>query len=181
MNHTYTNDKLTHPVLDKDNILPSIPSPSDIDYHVKKPTHGQFESCTNNFWWCLQNVAKGIWRDELPYAKLMFEYTTRDCLDKMINWWIGMEHDFGVSTGKLGKYFKYYLPSTYWKMYEATYSNSDYQQMWHSMFTACELFRELSLDVATYFGFIYPKTDDNNITKFLKHIKELPADAKDIY
>lgn len=74
----YGKDKLTAPLMDKNEILPSIPSASDTDHHVKKPTKGQFESCTDNFWWCLQNVAKGIWRDELPYAKLMFEYTTRD-------------------------------------------------------------------------------------------------------
>jgi aminoglycoside 6-adenylyltransferase len=69
MMHGYVEDKLTVPLLDKDNCLPSIPDPTDIDYHVKKPTEAYYVSYTNNFWWCLQNVAKGIWRDELPYAK----------------------------------------------------------------------------------------------------------------
>src|SRR5699024_10220159 len=70
----YTKDKLTIPLLDKDNMLPKIPSPTDMDYWVKKPTEPLFMSCCNDFWWCLQNVGKGIWRDELPYAKQMFEY-----------------------------------------------------------------------------------------------------------
>lgn len=177
----YGKDKLTIPLLDKDDILPSIPPPSDLDFHVNKPTEGQYDSCTNNFWWCLQNVAKGIWRDELPYSKLMFEFTTRVALDEMVSWWIGIKNDFQVSAGKMGKYFKNYLPESYWNMYIETYSDSDYKNMWHSIFIACELFRILANDVANHFNFSYPAEDDNNITRFLRHIKELPVNAKAIY
>ncbi|WP_078579357.1 aminoglycoside 6-adenylyltransferase [Salipaludibacillus agaradhaerens] len=177
----YGEDKLTIPLLDKDAILPSIPPPSDLDYHVNKPTEGQYDSCTNNFWWCLQNVAKGIRRDELPYSKLMFEYTTRVALDEMVNWWIGIENDFQVSTGKMGKYFKKYLPESYWEMYINTYSDSDYENMWQSVFIACKLFRILSHDVANHFHFSYPVEDDNNMTKYLRHLRDLPANAKEIF
>jgi aminoglycoside 6-adenylyltransferase len=71
--------------LNKDDILPSIPAPSDIDYWVKKPTESIYLSCCNDFWWCLQNVGKGIWRDELTYAKQMFEYVIRVRLDEMVS------------------------------------------------------------------------------------------------
>jgi aminoglycoside 6-adenylyltransferase len=67
-----------------------------------------------------QNVAKGIWRDELPYAKGMFEDIIRRNLDDMVRWWIGIKQGFEVSTGKMGKYFKHYLPERYWTMYERT-------------------------------------------------------------
>lgn len=177
----YGKDKLTVPLLDKDEFLPSIPSPSDIDYHVKKPTEGQFDSCTNDFWWCLQNVAKGIWRDELPYAKLMFKYTTRESLDEMVNWWIGIEYDFQVSTGKMGKYFKKFLPESYWEMYQKTYSDGSYENMWDSLFITCELFRALARDVAESLSYTYPADDDKNITEYLHHVKKLPPDAKEIY
>jgi aminoglycoside 6-adenylyltransferase len=174
----YVSDKLTVPLLDKDNILPNIPLPTDIDYRVKKPSEAMFESCTNNFWWCLQNVAKGIWRDELPYAKWMFEYTTRASLDQMVSWWIGTNQDFQVSTGKMGKYFKNYLPQTYWEMYKETYSGSDYNQFWDSIFVTCELFRALSKDVAGSLDFTYPYRDDENMTKYLMHVRNLPRNAK---
>ncbi|MFL6563052.1 MAG: aminoglycoside 6-adenylyltransferase, partial [Bacillus sp. (in: firmicutes)] len=97
----YNKDKLTIPLLDKDNILPQIPAPTDIDYWVKKPTESLFLSCCNDFWWCLQNVAKGIWRDELPYAKQMFEIIIRERLHEMVSWWIGAKNNFQVSTGKM--------------------------------------------------------------------------------
>lgn len=35
----YGKDKLTLPLLDKDHLLPAIPYPTDIDYHVKKPSN----------------------------------------------------------------------------------------------------------------------------------------------
>ncbi len=177
----YVNDKLTIPLLDKDNCLPIIPAPSDIDYHVKKPTEPLFMSCSNDFWWCLQNVAKGIWRDELPYAKQMFEYTTRDSLDQMVSWWIGTNHEFQVSTGKMGKYFKKYLPESYWEMYKETYSDGNYDNVWDSVFVTCELFRVLANNVAEYFKFTYPIEDDTKMTEYLKHVRNLPADAKEIY
>lgn len=177
----YGKDKLTIPLIDKDDFLPSIPSPSDIDYHVKKPTEGQFDSCTNNFWWCLQNVAKGIWRDELPYTKLMFKYTTRESLDKMVNWWIGIEYDFQVSTGKMGKYFKKFLPESYWEMYQATYSDGSYENIWDSVFITCELFRALARDVAKSLSYTYPADDDKNMMEYLQYVRKLPADAKEIY
>jgi aminoglycoside 6-adenylyltransferase len=126
----YVKDKLTISLLDKDNCLPQIPAPTDIDYQVKKPTEPLFMSCCSEFWWCLQNVAKGVWRDELPYAKQMFENTIRASLDEMVSWWIGTKHNFQVSTGKMGKYFKKYLSKSYWEMCKETYSDGNYGNMW---------------------------------------------------
>jgi len=177
----YMNDKLTIPLLDKDSILPKIPSPSDVDYGVNKPTEAHFHSCCNDFWWSLQNVAKGIWRDELPYAKQMFELVIRSSLDEMISWWIGIRQDFQVSTGKMGKYFKNYLPESYWGMYKETYSDSNYENFWNSIFITCELFRTLAKYVAEHFVFTYPSEDDQKMTEYLKHIRKLPASAKEIY
>ncbi|MCZ0703038.1 aminoglycoside 6-adenylyltransferase [Natronobacillus azotifigens] len=176
----YVSDKLTVPLLDKDNMLPLIPAPTDIDYHVKKPTESMFVSCCNNFWWCLQNVAKGIWRDELPYSKQMFEYVIRQELDEMVSWWIGSKHDFHVSVGKMGKYFKQYLTESYWKMYEKTYSDHEYDNFWNSIFVTCELFRSLAEDVAKDLWFTYPIVEDTNMTKYLKSVRNLPSDAQEI-
>lgn len=181
MSDNYLQDKLTVPLLDKDNILQGIPKPTDRDYWVQKPTDALYFSCCNDFWWCLQNVGKGIWRDELPYAKQMFEQVIRARLDEMVSWWIGSKHDFQVSPGKLGKYFKSYLPDQYWEMYKETYSDHDYENFWNSIFVACELFRELAQDVARSLSYTYPIKDDMNMTEYLKHIRQLPASAERIY
>ncbi|MFS0823326.1 aminoglycoside 6-adenylyltransferase [Bacillus sp. 1P02SD] len=177
----YGSDKLTVPLLDKDHILPSISAPTDIDYHVKKPTESAYLSSCNNFWWCLQNVAKGIWRDELPYAKQMFEHVIRPHLDEMVSWWIGCDTNFQVSVGKMGKYFKQHLPNSYWQQYERTYSDHHYDNFWDSIFVTSDLFRRLAKEVAENLSFTYSSEDDWNMTAYLKHVKDLPKDAKKIY
>lgn len=177
----YTSDSLTVPLLDKDNCLPQIPPATDVNYWVKKPTEPQFIRNCNNFWWCMQNVAKGIWREELPYAKNMYECVVREMLDEMVSWWIGINHNFKLSTGKMGKYFKQFLPESYWNLYQGTYSDSNYDHLWNSVFKACDLFRILSKDVSNYFTFTYPTNDDKNMTQYLKHVRNLSQSASGIY
>jgi aminoglycoside 6-adenylyltransferase len=103
---TYGQDSLTVPLLDKDGLLPPLPPSDDSGYYVKKPTFTQYAGCTNEFWWCLNNVAKGIVRDQLPYVKWMFDSVVREALDHMADWYIGVCTGFSVSVGMAGKYYK---------------------------------------------------------------------------
>ncbi len=173
-------DKLTVLLLDKDHCLPEIPPATDIDYRVKPPSAIQFAVCCNEFWWCLQNVAKGIWRDELPYAKRMFDHYVRDMLDQMVSWRVGIEHDFEVSAGKLGKYFKQYLPAAHWEMYVNTYADGSYEHFWEAVDAACGLFRTLAGEVSAHFGFTYRYDEDQGMTLYLQAVRRLPQDAGEI-
>jgi aminoglycoside 6-adenylyltransferase len=177
----YKNDSLTRPLLDKDGCLPKIPLATDKDYWTKRPSEAEYFSCCNDFWWCLQNVAKGIWRDELPYAKQMFELVVRPRLDQMVAWWISMGYEFQISSGKMGKYFKKYLPGDYWEKYQNTYSDSNYENNWEALFTTCELFRTLAKDVANEHSFDYQFKDDVNMTRYLKSVRDLPIGVKQIF
>jgi len=147
-------DTQTKLLLDKDNIMLEIPPSSDLDYYITTPTQKLFNDCCNNFWWVLQNVAKGICRDEMPYAMKMIEYD-RTMLDCMASWFIGTIHGYEISTGKCGRYYKKYLNPDIYQMYCDTYSDADYKHLWDSVFTMCKLFRKLGLEVASYFGFSY--------------------------
>jgi aminoglycoside 6-adenylyltransferase len=86
----------------------------------------------------------------------MFESVVRVELDEMVSWWIGTRHDFRISTGKMGKYFKKYLPTPYWEMYRTTYSDANHDNFWDSVFTAYRLFRTLAKEVADALSFSYP-------------------------
>jgi aminoglycoside 6-adenylyltransferase len=66
-------------------------------------------------------------------------------------------------------------------MYTQTYSDGNYDNVWDSIFVTCELFRISAKDVAEYFSFTYTDDEDINITEYLKHVKKLPSDAKEIY
>ncbi len=167
----FLDDKLTILLLDKDNFLPEIKPPTDEDYHIKKPNKNQYYACCNEFWWCLNNVAKGIARDELPYAMKMFNHYVRDMLNKMIEWYIGINTNFSVSAGKMGKYYKKFLPSEFYELYTKTYCDSNYDNFWEAIFISCDLFRKTALTVASHFDYTYNNQEGINMVEYLNNVK----------
>jgi aminoglycoside 6-adenylyltransferase len=166
-------DKLTIILLDKDNILPECPPPTDEDYRVKKPTEAQYHAHCNEFWWCLNNVAKGIARDELSYAMWMYHVVVRETLEAMIAWYIGINTDFLVSAGKQGKFFKKYLPEDLYEMYKKTYSDGEYDNFWAAIFIACELFKIIAPQVGKHFDFAYKKDEEESMLEYLKWLRRI--------
>ncbi|PKM63275.1 MAG: aminoglycoside adenylyltransferase [Firmicutes bacterium HGW-Firmicutes-21] len=158
-------------LLDKDGFLPNIPIPTDKHWYIKPPTKELFSDCCNEFWWSLNNVGKGIARDELPYVMEMFNHYIRDMLNQMVDWYIGIKTNFSVSSGKMGKYYKRHLSSHLYDMYAKTYSDSDYDNLWAAVFTACELFRVIATSVAEHFSFTYNKDEEIGIMKYLNWVK----------
>ena len=173
------NDSLTVVLLDKDGLLPKLPPSNDSDYLPKKPTEKQFQDCCNEFWWMNSYVAKGLWRGELTYAKWTMEVVQEQLLD-MLTWYFGIKTDFKKAAGKQGKYIKEDVEPEIWAALEKTYSDSNFENNWESLFTAGNLFRRLASAVAGHFEFQYPQKDDENVSAFLRRIKNLPKDAKQI-
>ncbi|EMI9091148.1 aminoglycoside 6-adenylyltransferase, partial [Bacillus wiedmannii] len=79
-------DSLSKLLLDKDDCMDEFPPASDRDYLIKKPTEKEFLDCCNEFWWCSTNIAKGLWREELSYAKGMLDGPVRDMFIVMLEW-----------------------------------------------------------------------------------------------
>lgn len=162
-------------LLDKDNgkgLLPSLTLASDKYWHIRPPSPLFFYSCCNNFWWCLNNVAKGIARDELPYVMYMLNCVVRSELHDMINYYIGVQYGFNLSAGKQGKYFKKYLPRNLYAQYAATYSGSNYTDIWVAVATMCNLFNTLAVAVAEHFDFTYRQDEEDGIREYLRMVKE---------
>jgi len=169
MADVYKNDSLTVPLLDKDFILPAIPPTNDKGYWVQKPTKSAYDGCCNEFWWCLNNVAKGIIRDQLSYAMQMYNRIVHIELDKMLEWYIGAKNEFSVSVGMWGKYYKNYLPTDLYKAYSRTYS--DFDNLWAAVFEACDLFRTVAPIVGNHLEFAYNKSDEDNMILCLTKMK----------
>jgi aminoglycoside 6-adenylyltransferase len=162
-------------LLDKDNgngFLPILEPPNDDLWHIQPPSEHYFVSCCNEFWWCLNNAAKGIARDELPYVMYMLNDVVRPELHNMIDWYIGTVHGFSFSTGKNSKYIKTYLPPDLYEQYVKTYSGGDYNEIWKSIYTMCVLFSTLALSVAEHFGFSYCQEEEDGMIKYLQMVKE---------
>ncbi|MEW5719417.1 MAG: aminoglycoside 6-adenylyltransferase [Chloroflexota bacterium] len=175
------NDSLSILILDKDGLLTPFAPPSECDYLPKPPTAKAFSDCCNEFWWVCPYVAKGLWREEIVYAKYMLDQIVREQLFKMIVWYVGTQTRFSWNPGKFGKYLKRYLEPELWEMLQATYSNADYENTWQALFTMCDLFRTLATCVATHYGFDYPYGDDARVSAHLRHVRVLPKNASAMY
>lgn len=174
-------DKLCIILLDKEGIMPKIPENSDEDHYVKKPTEEQFLATCNEFWWCLDNVAKGLWREEVPYAMDMINYCVRTELVKLLSWKIGVKNDFKCSIGKSGKYMYRFLDKGEWNKFLETYSSADIDNIWDSVMKMCSLFLDNMHEVSSELGYKCNDEEAENCIGFLKHVRQLPKDAKDIY
>ena len=64
---------------------------------------------------------------------------------------------------------------------ESTYADSDFENMWDALFAMGDLFRETAIHVAHTFGYVYPERDDENVSRHLRHVRQLPRDAEGIY
>lgn len=178
--HIVLEDSLSIVLLDKDSAIKDLDPPSDHFHHTKKPTRKEFDEATNEIWWCSTNIAKGLWRDELPYAKYMFDVIVRKCIIKMLAWYIGMHHDWQINTGKAGKWFKRYLPLELWQSFENTYAGADSEEIWDSLFEAGKLVRRIGVELADALGYEYSIEDDRRVTEYLKRVRFLPKDAESI-
>lgn len=168
---TYGEDTLTVPLLDKDGILPPIGRSSDQGYWIARPTEGAFIACANNFWWCLQNVAKGIMRRELPYARSMFEQVVRPELDQMVSWWIGHQHAYAVNVGKFGKWMERYMPADLWALYTGTMAGPAYADQWAAIDAACTLFGQMGMELGRALTLPYPAEDDARMRSYLHALR----------
>lgn len=173
-------DSLSKILLDKDHCLPNIADATDRDYWIEKPTEEKFHNACNEFWWCLNNVAKGLWREEVPYVMDMLNQCIRPMLVRLLEWKIGLETDFTVSVGKSGKYMYRWLEKQQWESFLKTYPAGNVEAIWESAFIMCDLFNEIAEDVSTKMNIKYNNTEANNSLKFLKVVKSLPKDAKEI-
>src|SRR5512136_1675716 len=61
-------------LLDKDGCIPPLPPANEGDYLPKPPTAKAFADCCNEFWWVSAYVAKGLWRNEILYAKYFLDH-----------------------------------------------------------------------------------------------------------
>ncbi|NLB46087.1 MAG: aminoglycoside 6-adenylyltransferase [Clostridiaceae bacterium] len=161
-------------LLDKDRgngFIPPLATPTDTIWHIRPPDELNYRSCCNNFWWCLNNVAKGLARDELPYTMQMLQEVVRAELHDMIGWYIGSIHGYNLSVGKSGKYFKRYLSPDLYRRFTATYSDSEPQHIWAAIETMMDLFHQLALAVGTSTGHPYPIEDEQGARQYLDQVR----------
>ena len=178
---TILEDRLCRILLDKDSCLPDVGEATNQDYWVKLPDERTFLDTCNEFWWCLDNVAKGLWRQEIPYAQDMVNLYVRPQLTLLLSWKVGIRTGFSVSVGKCGKYLYRWLTPGEWAEYLATYGPGNVNGMWEAAEVMCRLFDRTARLVGRELGVHYDEKEAENCMAFLRHVRQLPGEAREIY
>ena len=173
-------DSLTLPLLDKDGILPDLPAPDDRTYQTAKPDRKRFDATINDIWWCSAYVAKGLWRDELPYAKYMLDVVIRNGVVELLSWYASAEKSWQLNVGKAGKWLKRELPPEVWEAFERTYAGAGEEENWEALLEVNSLVRRVGVELAEQLGYDYPYEDDRRMTAFLQRIRSLDKGAMDM-
>jgi len=166
----YKQDSLTILLLDKDNLFEKLSPPSESDYLIKPPTEKEFTDCCNEFWWVSTYVAKGLWRNEITYAKEMLEIPVRRMFLKIIEWYIGINTEFTVSFGSGGRNMKHYISPDLYNRILSTYPDGNINNIWNSLFLMTEIFSQLANKIAQTINFRYNKGEELNVRDYLKQI-----------
>ncbi len=174
-------DSLSVLLLDKDGIFEPFPPSNESDYLPKPPTPKAFADCCNEFWWICPYVAKGLWREEITYAKGTFNTFLRPELMKMLTWHVGIKTYFSRNPGKFGRNLKRNLDPALWELLLATYSGAAIENTWDALEAACLLFRTAARSVADHLSYAYPGDEDEKVTAHLQHVRRLPRDAQEMY
>ncbi|NLA87723.1 MAG: aminoglycoside 6-adenylyltransferase [Clostridiales bacterium] len=176
-----TEDPLYKILMDKDDCLPAPDSSAEAYYWVKRPTAAEFACTCNEFWWCLNNVAKGLWRGEIPYVMEMLNLYVRPMLVRLLSWVVGFQTGFTVSVGKSGKYLNRWLKPLIWERFLSTYSKAEAEEIWEAVFAMCGLVDEAAAEIAEALGFTLDTEEACNSRAYLEHVWRLPKNAAEVY
>ena len=124
----------------------------DIDskkaFRIRKPGEFEFFNTVNEFRWVSNYATKGLCRHEFYYARRVMEHYMMDMFMKMINWKVGIDNDFGVTTGGNSKYLKRFISEDEMNRFMGMFACGDYEDMWNKLFLMYDYFEELSAYVA---------------------------------
>lgn len=169
-------DTLTRIMLDKDGIMPTIPSPTDASHRIQLPTAQHFADCCNEFWWVSNYIAKGLRRGELLYALDHLNRYVRPMLELLLSWQVASEHPEGINIGKSGKYLHNHLPNATYQRLLGTYPRAETAHIWNAVWIMTSLFDETARQLAQTMMLDYKVHEAEQVLAYLASVYGLPAD-----
>lgn len=162
-------DSLSLVLLDKDHVL-GEPIPNDSSYWVKPMDEGAFHQSCNEFWWCLNNVGKGLARQQIPLVMDMSDILRKEYL-KLLEQEVAFAYDYQINVGKSGKFLPCYLEDEVWQNYLSTYSDAKLENLWKAVSIMCRGFDTQARKLAKLLGFQYNETEAKASFEYFNEIK----------
>ena len=159
-------------LLDKDNLTKELKSPTYKAYIPVPPTNEAYQRAIEEFFSDPPYVAKCLLRGELLPAKWCLDYDMKHVyLRPMLEWLTGVNHNWSLPTGSLGKGLKKKLPPEVWSQLEASYAGADTADNWEALFRTMGLYRQVAMEVGKGLGYDYPLDLDARVTAFVKDMQ----------
>ena len=116
------------------------------------PREKEYRETVNEFWWITFYVAKGICRDETPYARSCFDILL-EMTGRMLEWKIGIETDGRANLGKFMRHLRDHLPIEDFTSYEACFPTLSRADITAKLINIMTFFAWTSLAVGDAAGF----------------------------
>ena len=126
-------------------------------------------------------VAKGLWRGRVTYALDTLNACVRPQLLHMLSWLAGTRTGFAVSAGKSGADLPAYLPAGCWERYLSIYADAEPGHVWAAVFAAATLFLDAAHQTAEALALPVNEAEAEGSLRYLYRVRELPADASEIF
>jgi len=166
-------------LLDKDHLTDGLKPPTYTAYMPASPTEQDYRAVIEEFFNDSAYVAKHLWRDNLFPAKYSLDYIMKfQCLRKMLEWRMEIDHNWSVKPGAYGKDLKKRLKPDIWLELESTYVGAGLEENWGALFRTVALFRKVAIEVGDHLGYTYLYDLDRRVMEYLRKVKNLDQRAE---
>ncbi|NMC35846.1 aminoglycoside 6-adenylyltransferase [Candidatus Beckwithbacteria bacterium] len=161
-------------IIDKDGFTKNFPKATKTKHLIQKPTQQEFLEMVNAFFWDATYIPKYLYREDLFYTNYMFEVDLRfSHFEKMIEWYIGSQHNWTVNTNVHGRLFPKYLDNVTWNNIKETFAGANTKDVWNAFFKLVKVFTSLARVVAEKCEYPYPKAQEKKMLHYFQKSKEM--------
>lgn len=171
INRELENDEPRVVLLNKDNFKELIPVEDESAFYIKKPSEMEFYNTCNEFRWLSLYISKGLCREEFYYARYAYDVLIMEMFVKMLNWKVGADYDFKVTTGAHGKYLKRYLTPEEMERFQGIFPNGTYEDIWDKLVAMYEYFAENESYVGQALGYSVNEKEREEVRNYLIKLK----------
>ena len=136
-------------------------------FNIQKPSQMEFYNTCNEFRWLSVYISKGLCREELYYAKYIYDVLMMEMFLKMLNWKIGVDNDFNVTTGSCSKYLKRFLSLEEMERFHSVFPNGTYADIWSKLYVIYDYFAEIAKYVGDALGYNFDSKETEEVRIFL--------------
>jgi len=142
-------------------------------FNIQKPSRMEYYNTCNEFRWLSIYITKGLCRKEIYYAKYAYDVLMMEMFIKMLNWKIGVDNDFNVTTGDHSKYLKRFLSEEEMERFHGVFSNGTYEDIWSKLFVIYDYFAEIAEYVGNTLGYGFDAKETEEVRMFLLERQKL--------